>query len=451
MRSSTASLIGALAAFSSLVVAHPLTDATLETLFKRAVSPDNTCGFAYNGAGNNYTCDSTTAGTCCSQYGYCGSTSDYCGTGCQSDFGSCTGGGDGTVTTPVDPLLCGAANGGNSCAAGLCCSQYGYCGNTTDYCDTGCQSTYGTCDTGADTGSDTLCGPMNNGAVCGNGECCSPAGYCGTTEDYCKSPDCLVGYGTCDASLTPAGASTASIPRPVLGSVPYGADIYDCGNNPGVVGLTFDDGPYLYTNDLLDLLASYGVKATFFITGNNNGKGSIDTTAAWTSVIQRMITDGHQVASHTWSHANLSSYSAADQETEMIKNEMALRNIIGKIPTYMRPPYSECNDVCKSTMTKLGYHVTYFDLDTQDYLHTTPETQQLSKDVVHNILSSANSAVDDFLSIEHDIHDQSVHNLTGYFLDQMVAYGFKAVTAGACLGDPEANWYRDASGTSSRL
>lgn len=61
-------LLGALTALSSLVAAHPLTDATLENLFKRAVSPDNTCGNLYAGANNGYTCDTTTAGPCCSQY-----------------------------------------------------------------------------------------------------------------------------------------------------------------------------------------------------------------------------------------------------------------------------------------------------------------------------------------------------------------------------------------------
>jgi hypothetical protein len=76
-------------------------------------------------------------------------------------------------------------------------------------------------------------------------------------------------------------------------------------------------------------------------------------------------------------------------------------------------------------MLKLGYHITYFDLDTQDYLHTTPETNQISKDVVHNLLLSRNPSTDDFLSIAHDIHEQSVHNLTVYMLDQMVTYGFK--------------------------
>jgi peptidoglycan/xylan/chitin deacetylase (PgdA/CDA1 family) len=100
--------------------------------------------------------------------------------------------------------------------------------------------------------------------------------------------------------------------------------------------LTFDDGPYIYTDALLDILASYGAKATFFITGINNGKGAIDEVPAYVSVIRRMIAEGHQVASHTWSHADLSTLTDADRELEMVKDEMALRNIIGKIPTYMR-------------------------------------------------------------------------------------------------------------------
>ncbi|CAZ82925.1 unnamed protein product [Tuber melanosporum] len=451
MRYSTAlSVLGGIAALSSFAVAHPF----LPSVLSKRDSPDNTCGNLFAGAGNNYTCGPTNIGTCCSQYGYCGATSDYCGTGCQAAYGNCTssGGGGGGGDTPTDPNLCGPTNGNNSCVTGSCCSANGYCGTTSDYClpANGCQPAYGTCNSTSTPGggSDDRCGPAGGNQVCSNNRCCSPAGYCGTGSDYCKSPDCLRGFGVCDSDQTPSGASTAGLARPELGSVPYGEDIYDCGY-PGHVALTYDDGPYTYTNDLLDLLAAYGFKATFFITGVNNGKGAIDSTPAWTSVIQRMVTDGHQIASHTWSHADLSLLSDADRETEMIKNEMALRNICGKVPTYMRPPFSSCNAACKATMKKLGYHITYFDFDTQDYLHTTPETNQISKDVVHNLLAGTDSTTQDFLAIAHDIHYQTVHNLTTYMFDQMVQYGYQGVTAGRCLNDPEANWYR-TSGTTSK-
>jgi hypothetical protein len=45
---------------------------------------------------------------------------------------------------------------------------------------------------------------------------------------------------------------------------------------------------------------------------------------------------------------------------------MALSNIVGKFPTYMRPPYSSCSAAsgCEQDMADLGYHISYFDLDT---------------------------------------------------------------------------------------
>lgn len=95
-------------------------------------------------------------------------------------------------------------------------------------------------------------------------------------------------------------------------------DIYDC-VVPGTVALTYDDGPDIYTNEIVDLLNSRGAKATFFITGINNGKGAIDTTPAWNAVIKKMYSGGHQLASHTWSHADLSTLTEDNRRTEMVR------------------------------------------------------------------------------------------------------------------------------------
>ena len=74
---------------------------------------------------------------------YCGSTSEFCGTGCQSAFGMCTG------ITPPPLTSLGSQCGKNigNCAAGLCCSQYNYCGTTYAHCSPllGCQPSYGQC------------------------------------------------------------------------------------------------------------------------------------------------------------------------------------------------------------------------------------------------------------------------------------------------------------------
>ncbi|CAI6256713.1 unnamed protein product [Periconia digitata] len=299
-------------------------------------------------------------------------------------------------------------------------------------------------------GVDGQCGPSANGAKCDDGYCCSGAGWCGTGEEYCAAPDCLIDFGTgCDAHAIPNGESTINVPRTQLGSIEYGGEgIYPC-REPGTVAITYDDGPYIYTDGVLDLFAQYNMKATFFITGNNLGKGPIDDAATpWPAVITRMMNEGHQVASHTWSHQDLSAITHDQRVEQMVNNEMALRNILQKFPTYMRPPYSSCTAAsgCEQDMKDLGYVVVYFDIDTTDYLNTTPDKIQNAKDVFAGYIQNSNPTTDTFLSIEHDIHQQTAQNLTVYMLQMLQDKGYRGVTVGECLGDPEANWYRASSG-----
>jgi peptidoglycan/xylan/chitin deacetylase (PgdA/CDA1 family) len=139
--------------------------------------------------------------------------------------------------------------------------------------------------------------------------------------------------------------------------VPYGVDLYHCTLN-GMVALTYDDGPYVFTPDLLDILARNGVKATFFVVGDNGGKGQIqDPSTGYPAIIRRMIAEGHQVGSHTWSHPDMATLTAQQQRDQMIRNEIALVDILGFFPTYMRPPYTSWNADTLIEMGKLGYHV----------------------------------------------------------------------------------------------
>jgi len=98
-------------------------------------------------------------GLCCSKYGYCGSTADYCGLGCQTGFGRCN---DITIVTrkvvytkttssvPTNSQnliitvgRCG--DGVGYCKQGYCCSKYGWCGKTDQHCGAGCQTEFGQC------------------------------------------------------------------------------------------------------------------------------------------------------------------------------------------------------------------------------------------------------------------------------------------------------------------
>ena len=133
--------------------------------------------------------------------------------------------------------------------------------------------------------------------------------------------------------------------------------IYEC-LKPGQIALTFDDGPFSYTQQLLNTLAAQNMTATFFINAASGGKGDIgNPSSQYHQVIKSMFAAGHQIASHTFTHQNLTDMGHDYRMEQMLKNEASIANIIGVIPTYMRPPYLDCDAGCLADMHTLGYHV----------------------------------------------------------------------------------------------
>ena len=99
---------------------------------------------------------------------------------------------------------------------------------------------------------------------------------------------------SCAAALLPATALAAPALSTRQSNVPYGPVIWSC-NQPGVVALTFDDGPYIFTSQLLDTLAGSGHRATFFANGDN-----WDNIWNRQPLIHRIVDEGHQIGSHTY-------------------------------------------------------------------------------------------------------------------------------------------------------
>lgn len=114
------------------------------------ISPSGRCGTSGNGGSpEGFTCMGSVFGDCCSFSGFCGRDSDYCGPGCQYEFGECSGGiGIGIIISIGG--RCNAENGNQTCTGSLfgdCCSTSGYCGRSSDYCaPANCDPTYGECD-----------------------------------------------------------------------------------------------------------------------------------------------------------------------------------------------------------------------------------------------------------------------------------------------------------------
>ncbi|ORX65153.1 hypothetical protein BCR32DRAFT_272825 [Anaeromyces robustus] len=142
-------------------------------------------------------------GGCCSKYGWCGLTEEYCDPKtCQNDYGVCWNKSQKVSSIKKIPGRCGSSYG--SCSNNNCCSKYGWCGTTEAYCAVDkCQSEFGTCWTKKSSKvDDTIVrddGRCGKGVGrCPSGFCCSKYGWCGASAAYCKkSQGCQKEFGYC--------------------------------------------------------------------------------------------------------------------------------------------------------------------------------------------------------------------------------------------------------------
>ncbi|OUM64766.1 carbohydrate-binding module family 18 protein [Piromyces sp. E2] len=150
----------------------------------------NRCGPGYGKCANE--------NACCSQYGWCGTESAHCGTGCQPEYGLCGNVND--DSTPVSTVKDRCGEGYGKCAnENACCSQYGWCGTESAHCGTGCQPKYGLCGNVNSIPVSTVkdrCGE-GYGKCANENACCSQYGWCGTKSDHCGT-GCQPKYGICN-------------------------------------------------------------------------------------------------------------------------------------------------------------------------------------------------------------------------------------------------------------
>ncbi|MCD7472743.1 hypothetical protein HAX54_014075 [Datura stramonium] len=121
-------------------------------------------------------------GECCSIFGWCGTTSDYCSPQkCQSQCEVPS-----PPPPPPSPYQCGIQASGAECPAGMCCSYGGLCGTTPYFCEYNCQSQCEKLSPPLPPPPSDQCGFQGGGRKCPNNMCCSKWGWCGTTPEYCE-------------------------------------------------------------------------------------------------------------------------------------------------------------------------------------------------------------------------------------------------------------------------
>lgn len=173
-------------------------------------------------------------------------------------------------------------------------------------------------------------------------------------------------------------------------------------NNGKVVYLTFDDGPGPYTQQLLDVLALYNVKATFFVV---NGK--------YNSLIAKEAAAGHSVGIHSYSHKYDVIYQSEDAFfSDLYAMQAVISQQAGYNTTLMRFPGGGSNGVSSynpGIMSRLTTMVgqkgfTYFDWNVASGdAGGTTSTDQVFNNVISGIQAHNSSVV-----LQHDIKGFSV-------------------------------------------
>lgn len=170
--------------------------------------------------------------------------------------------------------------------------------------------------------------------------------------------------------------------------------------------LTFDDGPGPYTDRLLDILAKYDVKATFFVTGNYPD---------YYDCIQRAYEEGHAIGVHTFTHDYRQVYRGVQAYFDDFKQcEELIYEYTGSYTTLFRFPGGSSNTVSSfnpgimgmlaTYMRDMGYY--YFDWNVSSGDAST--VQIPTYDVYRNVINGC-AQYDTNVVLQHDVKDFSVN------------------------------------------
>ncbi|WP_020521503.1 bifunctional polysaccharide deacetylase/glycosyltransferase family 2 protein [Catelliglobosispora koreensis] len=197
------------------------------------------------------------------------------------------------------------------------------------------------------------------------------------------------------------------------------------------IALTFDDGPDpQWTPQILDILAKYDAKATFFVIGANVNEEP--------ELTRRIADEGHELGSHTFTHAELAVTSAWQRQLEITLTGNAIAGATGLQTNLFRPPFSSSADALTNgdfetlqEIAQLGYVAVLSDVDTKDWKR--PGTDAIVKAGTPEVVAGA-------VVLMHDgggDRSQTVAALD-VMLPALKAKGYRFETVSKAAGAPSA-------------
>jgi len=149
---------------------------------------------------------------------------------------------------------------------------------------------------------------------------------------------------------------------------------------PKVVALTYDDGPNpAATEDLLRVLADEGVKATFFMLGNNVSK--------YPELAKKVADQGHQIGNHSQKHKRYNGLTPPKMEEDFSTAQQVIAEATGVTPVWARPPYGAVNPSVYSVLGSNSINLCMWNVDPADWRE--PGKQVIVNRVLANVRPGA--------------------------------------------------------------
>jgi peptidoglycan-N-acetylglucosamine deacetylase len=134
------------------------------------------------------------------------------------------------------------------------------------------------------------------------------------------------------------------------------------------VALTFDDGPDpAWTPRVLDLLDERRARASFFLVG--------ERAARVPDTVRRMVGEGHEVASHGWSHRSLWLCGPRRTAEEIGRAHETLAGLAGYPPRHFRPPWGMVNAAMFSALRRCGERCVFWSIQPEGLWPVAAEMQ----------------------------------------------------------------------------
>ena len=219
-------------------------------------------------------------------------------------------------------------------------------------------------------------------------------------------------YEIVAASQPERGQPWIAEPTPTPSVAPAKASYSSCQVDGFSIAMTFDDGPHpTLTPRLLDMLKERGIKATFFLIGQN--------ATEYPDIVRLIAAEGHEIGNHSWSHPQLTRLNPTALRQEIERTSWTIVELIGKPILVIRPPYGATTEYINHWINReFGMKVILWSVDPLDWKYRN------SASVERRILAGARPGA---IILSHDIHATTVAAMPGV-LDSLLAKGYKFVT-----------------------